>query len=554
LTNTTVGIQISVLQGSASGTAVYVETQTATTNANGLLSLQIGMGTASTGTFAGINWAAGTYFIKTETDPQGGSNYSITGSQEMLSVPYAMYAKNGFSNGTEVNQMLYWNGTAWVSLAPGNNGQVLSIVNGSLTWATTAGIVALDCSSSIQTGTLTESSAASSVSVSVPYTGGNSGTYATQTVSSTGVSGLTATLSGGLLSAGIGSLSFTIEGTPSAVGTASFAILLAGQSCSFTVSVTPNVLVLGTLNCSSSTQAGTLTEDFLASNVSVSIPYTGASGGYNAAQSINSTGVSGLTANFSAGYSLINAGSVIYTITGVPSAAGTATFAITLGGKSCTITKNVLPNTQYPASSVHCTTAALVVSVTNPSTGKIWMDRNLGASQVADSSGKDITSRGDFYQWGRRSDGHQCRDASIISTTSSVDQPAHGSWIYVNIAPLDWRIPQNNNLWQGVNGVNNPCPNGFRVPTEAEWNTERLSWISNDGIGAFASVLKLCGTGQKYSVLTAENDHGKYWSSTVSGTESFSLNFYQSDISIPANVSAFGHERFRGYAVRCIKN
>ena len=92
LANTQVRIKISVLQGTASGTAVYVETQLATTNGNGLLSIQIGTGPVTTGTFAAINWAAGPYFIKTETDPTGGTNYTITGTQEMLSVPYAMYA------------------------------------------------------------------------------------------------------------------------------------------------------------------------------------------------------------------------------------------------------------------------------------------------------------------------------------------------------------------------------------------------------------------------------------------------------------------------------
>ena len=92
LAGTQVGIRISVLQGSETGPAVYVETQTANTNGNGLLSIKIGTGTATTGTFAGINWAAGPYFIKTETDPAGGTNYSITGTQEILSVPYAMYA------------------------------------------------------------------------------------------------------------------------------------------------------------------------------------------------------------------------------------------------------------------------------------------------------------------------------------------------------------------------------------------------------------------------------------------------------------------------------
>jgi uncharacterized protein (TIGR02145 family) len=93
LVNTLVGIRISLLQGSTNGAAVFVETQTATTNTNGFLSLQIGFGTAVTGTFAGIDWTNGPYFIKTETDPLGGSNYTITGSQEVVSVPYAMYAK-----------------------------------------------------------------------------------------------------------------------------------------------------------------------------------------------------------------------------------------------------------------------------------------------------------------------------------------------------------------------------------------------------------------------------------------------------------------------------
>ena len=90
--NTLVRIKISILQGTANGTATYVETQTATTNANGLATLAIGGGTPVTGAFAGINWASGTYFIKTETDPLGGSNYTISGTSQLLSVPYALYS------------------------------------------------------------------------------------------------------------------------------------------------------------------------------------------------------------------------------------------------------------------------------------------------------------------------------------------------------------------------------------------------------------------------------------------------------------------------------
>ncbi len=91
--NQSAGMKISILQGSATGTPVYVETHTTTTNANGLATIEIGGGTIVTGTFAAIDWASGTYYIKTETDPTGGTSYSITGTSQILSVPYALYAK-----------------------------------------------------------------------------------------------------------------------------------------------------------------------------------------------------------------------------------------------------------------------------------------------------------------------------------------------------------------------------------------------------------------------------------------------------------------------------
>lgn len=92
--NTSIGIKISILQGSATGTAVYVETQTPTSNANGLVTLEIGGGTAITGTFSNIDWSTGVYFIKTETDPTGGTNYSITSTSQLLSVPYSLFSNS----------------------------------------------------------------------------------------------------------------------------------------------------------------------------------------------------------------------------------------------------------------------------------------------------------------------------------------------------------------------------------------------------------------------------------------------------------------------------
>lgn len=98
LTNTQVGMRITILQASAVGTPVYMEVQAPTTNANGLATLQIGGGVTIMGSMAAIDWSQGPYFIKTETDPYGGTNYTVTGTTELLSVPYALYS-NTTGNG-----------------------------------------------------------------------------------------------------------------------------------------------------------------------------------------------------------------------------------------------------------------------------------------------------------------------------------------------------------------------------------------------------------------------------------------------------------------------
>jgi hypothetical protein len=92
IASTLVGMQISILQGSATGTVVYAETQSPTTDVNGLATIEIGTGTIVTGTFATINWANSPFFIKIETDPAGGTTYTITGTSEFLSVPYALFS------------------------------------------------------------------------------------------------------------------------------------------------------------------------------------------------------------------------------------------------------------------------------------------------------------------------------------------------------------------------------------------------------------------------------------------------------------------------------
>lgn len=193
-----------------------------------------------------------------------------------------------------------------------------------------------------------------------------------------------------------------------------------------------------------------------------------------------------------------------------------------------------------------------IVEVTNPITGRIWMDRNLGAGRAANSS-TDSEGYGDLYQWGRGTDGHEKRDSPTTSNFSSSNSPGHGSFIQTHTerAYYDWRRPRNNNLWQGVNGENNPCPPGFRLPTEAELIAEFSSWSTKDAAGAFASPLKLPLSGNRSSsggTLFNAGIFGVYWSSTVNGAEARLIAFNNSDVNVYTSYRAYG------LSVRCLKD
>jgi uncharacterized protein (TIGR02145 family) len=183
------------------------------------------------------------------------------------------------------------------------------------------------------------------------------------------------------------------------------------------------------------------------------------------------------------------------------------------------------------------------------SAGQAWMDRNLGATRVATSI-TDTEAYGDLYQWGRLADGHQSRTSPTTSTLSTTDFPGHGSFITNNsILPYDWRSSQNDNLWQGATGTNNPCPAGFRLPTDIELETEFLSWSSQDDKGAFASPLKLVPAGCRNIIGTLFNagSYGYYWSSTVNDGYSRFLGFN-------SGASMEIHSRANGFSVRCLKD
>ena len=161
----------------------------------------------------------------------------------------------------------------------------------------------------------------------------------------------------------------------------------------------------------------------------------------------------------------------------------------------------------------------------------------------------DTGAYGDLYQWGRRTDGHQCRNSSTTSTVSSVDQPAHGNFITTTSA--DWRSPLNDLLWQGVGGTNNPCPTGFRLPTAAEFQDEINSWSTPDAQGGFAAPLKWTLGGHRNhssAQLVDVGSIGFYWSSSIGGSNAQNLYIDNGTAVLSANFRA------TALSVRCIKN
>jgi N-acetylneuraminic acid mutarotase len=199
--------------------------------------------------------------------------------------------------------------------------------------------------------------------------------------------------------------------------------------------------------------------------------------------------------------------------------------------------------------------ATKVVELTNPITGKTWMDRNLGASQAATSS-TDTLAYGDLYQWGRGADGHQCRNSATTNTLSTTDQPGHGNFIVSPNTPYDWRSSQNDSLWQGVNGINNPCPSGYRVPTLNELIAERDTWIQNSGMRAFKSILKFPMSGGRYAndgLLSNLGSDGFCWSST--GTRDYYGNILHNILYFNGGPDLIVmHYSAYGLSVRCIKD
>lgn len=216
-----------------------------------------------------------------------------------------------------------------------------------------------------------------------------------------------------------------------------------------------------------------------------------------------------------------------------------------------------------------CAFGGLVYGTLTAEDGRCWLDRNLGAMRVAINN-TDSLAYGSLYQWGRASDGHQLIagwDGSTgtavngtTSTLSSTDTPGNSNFI---LASGDWRSPKNLNLWQGVNGINNPCPPGFRLPTITEWQTYITAASVTDSDSFYGSQLKILRAGKHVSTdgsVQLATFFGYYWSSSFSTSwdsdyAACQLFFNGGGVSTNLKLDGTcdsGSGRANGESVRCI--
>jgi hypothetical protein len=653
--NQAVGIRMTIQQGAIGGTTVYAETFATTSNAYGLVNLQIGSGTSSDD-FSAIDWSAGPFFMETAVDLTGGTNYAVMGTSQLMSVPYALYAKtsgngqgpqgiqgpagvdgtNGLDGATGPQGPVGaigidgTNGTnglsayqEWLSL--GNTGTETNFINSLIGPQGAAGATGPQGLQGIQglSGTNGIDGAIGATGPQGPQ--GSVGPQGIQgPVGPQGIQGL----NGGTGPQGAAGSNGN-NGFNGSNGLSAYQVWLSlgntGTEANFINSLTGPQGIQGATgaqgpqglagtngingingaNGAQGLQGSTGNQG--PQGLTGPQGATGSTGAQGIAGPQGATGSQGATGTISSGAALGNTlfwngtqwvvnnsnidnnGSRVGIGTTTPSASAKVEIASTTQGflpprmnftqrnalvfpeVGLTIynsTSNCLDTwdgqswfgpcnyeaEKYPVGTVFCDgIVTKVIPVLNPVTGRIWMDRNLGAAQAATSE-TDFLAYGDLYQWGRSADGHQCRNSTTTSTLSSTDKPSHGNFILSNSSYTpthDWRSPQNTNLWQGVNGINNPCPSGYRIPTEPELEAERLSWSVNTSVGAFASPLKLPMSGyrnRENGALFIVGISGFCWSSTISGTIARNLYFYSTDTSM------IDYYQAGGISVRCLKH
>ncbi|PAM94092.1 hypothetical protein B4N84_13495 [Flavobacterium sp. IR1] len=223
---------------------------------------------------------------------------------------------------------------------------------------------------------------------------------------------------------------------------------------------------------------------------------------------------------------------VVLQASGVPVSDGFHSFTIDANGATCSFRRETMSN------------------IVKGGSGKIWLSYNLGATAIPTSK-IDVAQYGDYYQWGRENDGHQKKNSPTDKTKSPTDSPGHGFFI---LTTFNWEVSPSTTSWIGVTGKNNPCPSGFRIPTEQEWLDELRDSKITDSDTAYNSVLKLTVGGLRevnYGKFYKASVAGYYWTdTTVIGTS----EKRKRAIHIETSATGIDQPRSHGENVRCIQD
>ncbi len=291
------------------------------------------------------------------------------------------------------------------------------------------------------------------------------------------------------------------------------------------------------LECIGSTTSDRIEVGQAVSGVNVSVPYIGGNGGQYSGQVLTSSGVTGLTATLAAGYLAEGAGNLTFAITGTASGQGAATFALSIGGQTCNF-------------ATYSGCGAFVA----PGTWKVFSCYNLGAANTsADPFTPSWEINGGYWQWGR-----------LAQAAPGPTGPGAWQANYDSIPGWNTTYPANGSWADGSKTGNDPCPSGFRVPTNEQWDGVVLNnTITN--VGTFSESVTNYSAGLKFGhnlilpaagsrsfrgSLDGRGGYGNYWSSTEGGTSN--AWFLRFD-SIGDSASAYYIGlRSDGFSVRCI--
>ncbi|MFS4432199.1 FISUMP domain-containing protein [Chryseobacterium sp. S90] len=307
-----------------------------------------------------------------------------------------------------------------------------------------------------------------------------------------------------------------------------------------------SIAAVSQLSCSGASDIGILVSGDVAAGVTTSIPYSGGNGGIYSVFNVNSIGVTGLTAVLSSGTLNNGNGTLTFNITGTPSAAGTAIFDIDFAGQTCGFSRTVEPPSNFPDVSP---------IIINGQARQI-MTHNLGGDITQDPNVPIQAIMGNYYQWGKK---------NAIATAYTNANTISG-WSTSAAADKAWNSGTET---APVKTANDPCPAGFRVPTQNEWNGFNTAstksnigtWATTSTNGAtnFSAAKVFVNNGNQITFPTAGyRDYtngslggrafgGYYWSNTENAASSIRFNFTSSAVT-----ASSGSSRVNGFSVRCI--